>query len=118
MQDYATDTDLNKLTNVPNSWYFKVIEDAYNKVEEFIDTMPSQFVNVINDSSFYTKILINSGIDAGVIKKEGNKYSTIDGLELCNAGEIPTFDNAVNYLDSVKNQEVRNIIEAKINKGK
>ncbi len=83
------------------------------KVEEFIDTMPSQFVSVVNDKSFHTKLLINTAIDKGVIVKNSNKYSTVDGLELCNPGELPTFDNAVAYLDNPKNQEIRDLIEAK-----
>ena len=86
------------------------------KVEEYIDTMPSLFVNVINDSSFDTKILINNAVDKGIIKVSGNKYSTADGLELSITGQIPTFDNAVRYLDAPKNQEVRSIIEAKLDK--
>ena len=61
-------------------------------------------------------MLINTGIDKGIIVKKGNKYSTIDGLNLCNSGEIATFDNAVTYLDNVKNQEVRSLITAKIDK--
>ena len=40
------------------------------------------------------------------------------GLELCEAGEVPTFDNAVRYLDELRNQEVRTIIEAKLEKAK
>lgn len=87
-----------------------------HKVEEFIDTKPSAFVNAVNDKAFYTKMLINTAIDKGVIVKNSNKYSTADGLDLCNADETPTFDNAVKYLDSPINQEVRAIIEAKINK--
>jgi hypothetical protein len=89
-----------------------------HKIEEIIDQTPAKFVNVISDKAFYTKMLINSGVEAGVIIKSGNKYSTIDGLDLCNGGEVATFDNAVSYLDSTKNQEVRSIIEAKINKVK
>lgn len=89
-----------------------------SKVEEIIDTKPLLFVNIVNDKSFYTKMLINKGLSKGVIIKKGNKYSTEDGLPLSNPGEIPTFDNAVIYLDSVKNQEIRNIIEAKILKVK
>ena len=89
-----------------------------HKIEEIIDQSPAKFVNVVSDKAFYTKMLINSGVEAGVVIKSGNKYSTIDGLDLCNAGEIATFDNAVSYLDSAKNQEVRSIIEAKINKVK
>lgn len=86
------------------------------KVEEYIDTMPSLFVSVINDASYETKILINNAVDKGIIKVSGNKYSTEDGLELSNSGQIPTFDNAVRYLDAPKNQEVRAIIEAKLDK--
>lgn len=106
---------LKLLTNKPISKDSK-LEWIQNKVEEFIDTMPSQFVNVVNDKSFYTKLLINTAIDKGVIVKNSNKYSTIDGLDLCNTGELPTFDNAVTYLDNIKNQEIRDLIEAKINK--
>lgn len=87
-----------------------------HKVEEFIDSNPSAFVNVMNDKTLYTKMLINTAIDKGVIIKKSNKYSTEDGLDLCNSGEIATFDNAVGYLDNVKNQDVRSLIEAKINK--
>lgn len=88
------------------------------KVEEFIDSKPSAFLNVVNDKSFYTKMLITEGVDSGVIIKKSNKYTTVDGLDLCNSGELPTFDNAVAYLDNPKNQEVRTIIESKINKAK
>jgi hypothetical protein len=106
---------LKLLTNKPISKDSK-LEWIQNKVEEFIDNMPSQFVSVVNDKSFYTKMLINEGIDKGVIIKNSNKYSTIDGLELCKVGEIATFDNAVNFLNDVKNQEIFTLVEAKINK--
>ena len=48
------------------------------------------------------------------ILKRSNKYSTVDGLSLCEADENPTFDNAVKYLDNDRNQEVRSLVEAKI----
>lgn len=108
---------LKLLTNKPISKDSK-LEWIQERVGEFIDTMPYSFINVVNDSSFYTKMLINSAIDLGVIVKSGNKYATADGLDLCNAGEVATFDNTVNYLDNPKNQEVRDIIEAKITKAK
>jgi hypothetical protein len=108
---------LKLLTNKPISKDSK-LDWLQHKVEEYIDTMPTSFINVVNDKAFYTKMLLNSGVDSGVIEKKGNKYSTIDGLELSNPGEIATFDNAVAYLDNPKNQEIRTIIEAKINKAK
>lgn len=108
---------LKLLTNKPISKDSK-LDWIQHKVEEFIDTMPSLFVNAMNDKSLYTKLLLNQAVDAGVVVQKSNKYSTIDGLDLCNAGEVPTFDNAIAYLDNPKNQEVRSIIEAKINKTK
>ena len=84
------------------------------KVEEFVDTMPRSFLNVVQDPAFDTKMLINKGIDAGVIIRNSNVYSTVDGLELCEVDQIATFDNAVRYLDANKNQEVRSLVEARI----
>ena len=84
------------------------------KVEEIVDTNPKKFLSIVQDGSFETKSLINKGVTAGVILKKSNKYSTIDGLELAEDGEMPSFDNAVRYLDSPKNQEVRSLIEARI----
>jgi hypothetical protein len=103
------------LTNKPvsNDTSLKWLQ---TKIEEIIDTKPMSFVSVVNDKAFYTKMLITDAVDKGVIVKTSNKYTTADGLDLCNSGEIPTFDNAVAYLDSPKNQEVRDIVEAKINK--
>jgi hypothetical protein len=89
-----------------------------SKVEEIIDNKPSSFLSVVNDKGFFTKLLINEGLEKGIILKKSNKYSTIDGLDLCESGEIPTFDNATKYLDDPRNQEVRAILEAKISKAK
>jgi hypothetical protein len=106
---------LKLITNKPISPESK-LDWLQHKVEEFIDSNASQFVNIMNDKTLYTKMLINTAIDKGVIVKKSNKYSTEDGLDLCNSGEIATFDNAVAYLDNVKHQDVRSLIEAKINK--
>ena len=103
------------LSNKPISKDTKLVWLQSN-IEAIIDTEPKKFLGVINDKSFYTKALIQKGLDEGIILKKGNKYSTVDGLELCNAGETPSFDNAVLYLDNPKNQDVRDIIEVKISK--
>lgn len=91
------------------------LEWIQGKVEEVIDNDPSKFVGVVKDSALATKLLINKGVNAGVINKTSNKYITADGLPLCSVDENPTFDKAVKYLDNPKNQEVRSLIEAKIN---
>lgn len=89
-----------------------------SQVESIVDAEPLKFVSVLKDKSFYTKILINEAIELGIVTKKSNKYATTDGLDLCNAGEVATLDNAVKYLDEAQNQEVRTIIEAKIAKKK
>lgn len=83
-------------------------------VEEIVDQKPSKFLSVVEDPSFETKALINKAVSVGVIKRNGNKYSTADGLDLCENSSVPTFDNAVKYLNNPKHQEVRDLIEAKI----
>lgn len=108
---------LKLLSNQPISKDSK-LNWVQGKVEEYVDTMPTSFINVVNDASFDTKVLINNATDVGIILRNGNKYRTADGLDLSNSGQIPTFDNAVTYLDNPKNQEVRNIIEAKLDKVK
>lgn len=89
-----------------------------HEVEKVVDKEPQKFLNVVKDKSLFTKILINEAIEKGIVVKKANKYSTVDGLELCEAGEVATFDNAVRYLDELRNQEVRTIIEAKLEKAK
>lgn len=86
------------------------------QVEEYVDEQPESFLKVVQDPHFETKALINRGVEAKVIIKEGNQYVTIDGLELCEPGAVPTFANAVNYLDDDKNQELRLLLEARIDK--
>lgn len=83
-------------------------------VEGYVDTAPAKFLSVIEDESFETRALINKGIEVGVIKRNGNKYATVDGLDLCESGAIATIENAVKYLENPKHQEVRSLVEAKI----
>lgn len=108
---------LGLLTNKPISKETS-LKWIQTKVEEFIDEKPKAFVDILQDKALDTKLLINIAIEKGIIVKHSNKYSTTDGLDLCENGQIPTFENAVTYLDNVKHQDVRGIIEAKINKAK
>lgn len=108
---------LTLLTNKPISKDTS-LKWLQTKVEEFIDTKPESFVTLIKDKSLETKLLINQALDKGIIVKNSNKYSTVDGLDLCENSQIPTFENAVAYLDNVKHQDVRSLVEAKILKAK
>ena len=86
------------------------------EVENIVDTMPSRFLSVVQDDALETKMLINKAVDAGYIVRNGNRYSTVDGLDLAKNKEVPSFDNAVRYLEDPRNQEVRDLIIAKTNK--
>lgn len=115
---FADDKDkvisvLKLLTNKPISSN-STLSWVQGLLEEIIDQTPSKFLSVIKDSSFETRALINKGIEAGVIKRNGNKYSTVDGLDLCENGSVATIENTVKYLDNPKHQDVRDLIEAKI----
>lgn len=104
---------LKLLSNKPISKDSK-LEWLQHEVENFVDKEPLKFTKLLKDSSLETKLLINEALEKQVIVKKANKYSTADGLDLCNAGEIATFENAVAYLEEPINQEVRSIIEAKV----
>lgn len=108
---------LKLLTNKPISPDTS-LDWLQQKTMEYVDNNPKAFVNVVNDKAFHTKALINEGLEKNIIVKKSNKYATVDGLDLCNSGEVATFDNAVAFLDNPKNQEIRDLIEAKINKVK
>jgi len=104
---------LKLLTNKPISSQ-STLKWVQGLVEEYVDKTPSKFLSVIQDESFETRALINKGIETGIIKRNGNKYATVDGLDLCENGSVATIDNAVKYLDNHKHQDVRDLIEAKI----
>ena len=108
---------LKLLTNKPISTN-STLDWLQHEIEQYVDKEANKFLNVVKDKSLFTKLLINDALDKKIIIKKSNKYSTADGLELCNADENPSFDNAVKYLDDNINQEIRSIIEAKVAKTK
>lgn len=84
------------------------------QVENHIDVNPKSFLDIIQDPSFDTKVLINKALDAGVLLRDGNKLKTSDGLYLAHDGNVASFANAVKYLQDDRHQDVRAMIEAKI----
>lgn len=105
---------LKLLSNQPISSSSK-LKWIQGKVEEYVDSSPKAFLNVITDPYLKTKVLINKGVEKKLIIKKGNKYETVDGLELSEEGQIPSFINAVKYLENPKHQDVYLLLEAKIN---
>jgi len=104
---------LKLLSNQPISADSK-LDWIQGKLETSLDGNPTAFLNVVQDPALEVKMLIGKAVDLGIIKIRNNKYKTVDGLDLCEADETASFDNAVKYLNNVKNQEVKALIEARI----
>lgn len=85
-----------------------------NQVEDLVDNRTRDFVNLVKDADFETKKLIALAENAGIILKKSGRYETIDGLTLANKGETATLKNAVSYLNDPKNQEVVDLITARL----
>lgn len=86
------------------------------ELEEQLDAKPQKFVDILQDSDFETKALINKAIEAKVIIRAGSLYKTEDGLDLCKPGEQPTYVKAIAYLNDDLNQDTRLMIQAKTDK--
>lgn len=92
------------------------LDSLREKVSQYVDSEPVKFLNVVDDSNFEIKAIINTAVEKGIVTKSGNKYVTSEGLELCEPGEIASFVNAVRYLNNPAHQDVLLLIESKIEK--
>jgi hypothetical protein len=105
---------LKLLTNKPISEESK-IDWIQGQVEEYLDREPKKFLEIVDNPSFETMSLIQRGIEAKVIIKKGNRYTTVDGLELADNGDAPVYTNVIRFLENDKNQDIRSLLEARIN---
>ena len=85
------------------------------KINEYIQRNPRQFLNVIKDELLPAKVLIKKSVEAGLIgKKNDAYYLRQDGTPLCEMNEESTLTNAARYISSVKRQELKYSLEAKL----
>lgn len=85
------------------------------KISEYISKDPRKFLQIATDKLLPFKALIKKGQEAGLISWRNNLYYLKqDNSPLCEMGEESTLNNAAKYLSSVKNQELRFMLEAKI----
>lgn len=89
------------------------IEFLRDKIDHLIDADSRRFLSVIKDPLLATKVLIQKAWEKGVIDKKGD-YFYFNNVPMCEKNENPTFTVAAKYLNSVKNQEIKFAIEAKI----
>ena len=85
------------------------------KVNEYIQRNPRQFYSVIKDELLPAKVLIKKCLEAGLIgKKNDTYYLKQDGSPLCEMDEESTLNNAAKYLTSIKQQDLKYLLEAKV----
>ena len=85
------------------------------KVNEYIQKDPRRFLSTIKDELLPAKVLIKKSVEAGLIgKKNDAYYLRQDGSPLCEMNEESTLNNAARYISSVKRQELKYMLEAKV----
>ena len=85
------------------------------KVNEYIQKNPHRFLSTIKDELLPAKVLIKKCVDAGLIgKKNDTYYLRSDGSPLCEMNEDSTLNNAARYISSIKRQELKYMLEAKL----
>ncbi len=85
------------------------------KVNDYIQKDPRRFLTTVKDELLPTKVLIKRCVEAGLIgKKNDAYYLRSDNAPLCEIGEDSTLNNAAKYISSVKRQELKYSLEAKL----
>lgn len=91
------------------------IDFLKGKIIEWIARNSRQFLNVITDELLPAKVLIKRCVEAGLIGKRNDAYFLMDGnVPLCEINEESTLNNAAKYISSVKRQELKYTLEAKL----
>lgn len=83
------------------------------KTMDEIERDPRRFLQTIKDELLPAKVLIKQAVEAGLVTRR-NDFYYYDGAPMCNDGEDSTLTNAAKYLASVKRQELKFSLEAKI----
>ena len=87
-----------------------------SKLGQMVEDEPQKVVDILTSSDYSTRALISRGVLSGVIKDSGGKFHLEDGVALCNEGDIPSLSNAIKFLSSDSNSDIKTLIQAKIGK--
>lgn len=105
------------LTGRPTSPSSK-IEFLQNNLNNIIKSNAKTFLRAATDELLPYKVILNRGIAAKCIIKNGNYYILRDGqnkTNLCEDGQEPTLNNAARFISMPQHQDFKFLIEAKIN---
>lgn len=85
------------------------------KINEWIQANPKMFYKIITDDLLPIKVLIKRSVEAGLIgRKNDTYYLKQDGSPLCEMGEESTLNNAAKYIGSIRQQELKYSLEARL----
>lgn len=115
------DTDKDKLRVIiellekrPTSSNVK-LDFLQSKVNDYIQSDPRRFYQVVTDEYLNAKVLIKKCVENGLIGMKNNTYYLReDGSPLCELNEESTLNNAAKYISSIKHQELKYTLEAKL----
>lgn len=83
------------------------------KVNDYIQMDARRFLRIIQDELLPAKVLIKRGVEAGLISRRNDLYY-LDGSPMCEMNEDSTFNNAAKWISSIKRQEAKYSLEAKL----
>lgn len=85
------------------------------KVTDYIEQNPRRFLSTVTDELLPVKVLIKRCVEHGLIgKKNDAYYLREDGSPLCEMNEESTLNNAAKFIASVKRQELKYALEARL----
>lgn len=91
------------------------IDYLKSKVNDYIQSNPRRFLSTITDELLPAKVLIKKCVEAGLIgTKNDGYYLRSDNSPLCEMNEESTLSNAARYISSVKRQDLKYSLEAKL----
>ena len=100
--------NLGKYTSRGQKLDFLQVECA-----KLIEVDPNLFVALTSDKLLKEKVLLEEGVEFGVVTKRDQKFYTLDNQPI-SEGDTPSLDVAAVYLGSPLGQEMRLALQAKI----
>jgi len=95
------------------------IEFLISEIDKQIDSNLNQFLDILEDPDYDTRLLIAKAIQIKAIIKDNNgKYRLPEGDELCKVTERNNLSTVINYLNDLANQDIRLQLEALVEKSK
>ena len=85
------------------------------KTMDEIEKDPRRFLSLIKDELLPAKVLIKKSVESGIITRRNDLYY-YEGQPMCDNGEDSTLTNAARYITSIKRQELKFSLEARLKK--